>query len=54
VIRLDTHQEFLYRYKIDGRDQRNLIALQPDVAKRLHDVLFTKLREVNERPALKP
>jgi arylsulfatase A-like enzyme len=54
VIRLDSQQEFLYRYKVDGRDQRNLIALEPNVAKRLHDVLFAKLKEVNERSALKP
>jgi len=54
VARLDTHQEFLYRYKVDRRDQQNLIALEPDVAKHLHDVLFAKLKEVNERAALEP
>ncbi len=54
VIRLDNHEEFLYRYKTDHRDDLNLIASEPEVAKRLHEVLFAKLKEVNERPALKP
>jgi arylsulfatase A-like enzyme len=54
VIRLDNHQEFLYRYKTDGRDEHNLIAVEPGAAKRLHDVLFAKLKEVNERSAIKP
>jgi arylsulfatase A-like enzyme len=54
VIRLDSHQELLYRYKTDRLEQHNLIASEPDVARRLHDVLLDKLKEVNEHATLKP
>jgi arylsulfatase A-like enzyme len=48
VIRLDTRQELLYRYKTDRLEEHNLIASEPDVARRLHDVLLAQLQEVNE------
>jgi arylsulfatase A-like enzyme len=54
VIRLDNQQEFLYRYKTDLSDERNLIASEPAAAKRLHDVLFARLKEANETTFLKP
>jgi arylsulfatase A-like enzyme len=54
VIHLDNQQEFLYRYKTDRRDEHNLIADEPAAAQRFHNVLFARLKEVNERPAIKP
>ncbi len=54
IIRLDSHEESLYRYKTDRLEEHNLIASETDAAKRLHDVLMAKLREVNERPAARP
>lgn len=54
VIRLDLEEEALYRYKTDQPEQHNLIASEPEVAKRLHDVLVDKLKQVNERYPLKP
>jgi arylsulfatase A-like enzyme len=47
VNRLDTHQESLYRYKADPREENDLMASQPDVAKRMSQVLASKLREVD-------
>jgi len=54
VIRLDSHQQWLYRYKTDQLEEHNLFGSEPDVAKRLHDVLFAKLQEVNGRSPRKP
>jgi arylsulfatase A-like enzyme len=54
VIRLDSHQELLYRYKTDRLEEHNLIGSEPDVAKRLHDVLLGKLQQVNEPYSRKP
>src|SRR5208282_3510594 len=55
VTRLDAKQEeAIYRYKTDRLEQFNLIASEPDAAKRLHEVLVNKLKEVNARPALRP
>jgi arylsulfatase A-like enzyme len=54
VIRLGTREEWLYRYKTDQLEKHNLITSEPDAARRLHDVLLYKLKEVNERFALKP
>ncbi len=54
VIHLDNQQEFLYRYKADRSDEHNLITDEPAAAKRLHNILFARLKEVNERSAIKP
>ena len=54
VIRLDSHQQWLYRYKTDQLEEHNLVGSEPDAARRLHDVLLAKLREVNERSPRKP
>jgi arylsulfatase A-like enzyme len=54
VIRLDSHQQWLYRYKTDQLEEHNLLGSEPDVTKRLHDVLLAKLQEVNERSPRKP
>jgi arylsulfatase A-like enzyme len=54
VIRLDNREEWLYRYKTDRLEEHNLIASEPEVTKRLHDVLFAELEEVNKRPAGRP
>lgn len=54
VIHLDSQQEFLYRYKADRSEEHNLIADEPAAAKRLHNELFARLKEVNEHSAIKP
>ena len=54
VIRLDSREEWLYRYKTDRLEEHNLIASEPEVTKRLHDVLFAKLEEVNKKTAGRP
>lgn len=54
VIHLDNQQESLYRYKADRGDEHNLIADEPATAQRLHNILFARLKEVNERSAIKP
>jgi arylsulfatase A-like enzyme len=54
VIRLETRDQWLYRYKMDQLEEHNLITSEPDVAKRLHDVLLNKLKEVNARSPLNP
>jgi arylsulfatase A-like enzyme len=48
VIRLDSHEESLYRYKTDHIEQNDLIASEPGAAKRLHDALQAKLNDVNK------
>ncbi|MGB8729889.1 MAG: sulfatase [Candidatus Sulfotelmatobacter sp.] len=48
VICLENHQEWLYQYKTDRLEEHNLMTSEPDVARRLHDVLFAKLAEVNK------
>jgi hypothetical protein len=54
LIRLDLHQESLYRYNADPLEEHNLIASEPDVARRLRDLLHAKLQEVNERNTRRP
>jgi hypothetical protein len=54
VIRLDSRQESLYRYKSDRLEATNLMASEPEVARRLHDVLLAKLREINQRHSRRP
>lgn len=54
VSRLDRHQEELYRYTTDQWEEHNLIGSEPDIAKRMHDILLNKLAEVNERFAHQP
>lgn len=49
VIRLDSHQQSLYRYKSDRLEEHDLMASESDTAKRLHDVLLAKLLEVNQQ-----
>jgi arylsulfatase A-like enzyme len=53
VNRLDTRQEELYRYPTDAEEAHNLIGSEPAVAKRMRDLLFNKLEEVNKRFASK-
>jgi arylsulfatase A-like enzyme len=54
VLRLDSHQELLYRYKADQLEEHDLMASEPDVARLLHDVLMAKLQEVNTRSKRQP
>jgi arylsulfatase A-like enzyme len=51
VIHLDNRQESLYRYKSDRLEEHNLITSQPEIAKRLHDLLLNRLEEVNAHSA---
>jgi arylsulfatase A-like enzyme len=53
VNRLDSQQDELYRYTTDQWEEHNLIGSEPGVAKRMRDVLFNKLKEVNKRFASK-
>lgn len=54
VIRLGKREESLYRYKEDVLEERNLITSDPGAAEHLRDVLFDKLRQVNQQPELRP
>jgi len=54
IIRLDSHEESLYRYKTDQLEQDDLVASEPSVAKRLHDASQAKLNEVNEHYNRRP
>jgi arylsulfatase A-like enzyme len=54
IIRLDSLQESLYRYKSDRFEETNLMASEPEAARRLHDVLLAKLREINQRSSRRP
>lgn len=49
MIHLDTHEQALYRYKTDISEESNLIGFEPEVAKRMHDLLITRLNEANQR-----
>lgn len=51
---LDRGEQQLYRYRTDEFDDHDLIGSEPEVAKRMHDLLFNELREVNERPTPQP
>jgi arylsulfatase A-like enzyme len=50
VLRLDQQQEALYRYRKDRQEQDNLVASDPAVRNRMHDVLLEKLHQVNQGP----
>jgi arylsulfatase A-like enzyme len=54
VIRLNSHEESLYRYKIDRLEDHNLISSEPDIAKRLRNVLLARLVHVNEQYVGRP
>jgi arylsulfatase A-like enzyme len=54
VIRLDSRQESLYRYKIDPLEEHNLLASEPAVAERLRNAVVAKLQQVNARSVFKP
>jgi arylsulfatase A-like enzyme len=49
LIRMDSEQQELYRYKSDESEEHNLVESDKDVAKRMHDVLLGKLKEENDR-----
>jgi len=51
---LGRHQEVLYRYKSDTTEEHDLIGAEPEVAKRMRDALFEKLKEVNRQFTPKP
>jgi len=50
VIHLDTQEQELYRYKTDPSEENNLVGSEPDVAKRMHDLLIARLKKANEQP----
>jgi arylsulfatase A-like enzyme len=52
-IRLDTQEQGLYRYKTDTSEETNLMQSDPDVAKRMHDILIARLKKANERLAFR-
>jgi arylsulfatase A-like enzyme len=54
VIRLDSGYESLYRYKTDPLEEHDLVASEPEVAKRMRDSLFAKLQKVNAQSVLRP
>jgi arylsulfatase A-like enzyme len=45
---LDRHQEALYRYKSDLQEEHDLSSSEPEVTKRLRDVLLGQLKVVNQ------
>ncbi len=47
---LESGNELLFRYKTDAGEEHNLIATEPEVAKRMRGVLLNKLQEVNRKP----
>jgi arylsulfatase A-like enzyme len=47
---LDSGKELLFRYKTDAAEEHNLLATEPEVAKRMRDVLLNKIQEVNQKP----
>lgn len=47
VLRLDQQRETLYRYRIDPREQDNLVASEPEARKRLRGALLANLEKVN-------
>lgn len=49
LIRIDSQEKELYRYKTDENEEHNLIDSDKDVAKRMDDVLLGKLKEENDR-----
>ncbi|MGA2388489.1 MAG: sulfatase [Candidatus Sulfotelmatobacter sp.] len=46
---LDSGKEQLYRYKTDKDEENNLLQSEPEIAKRMRNVLLEKLDEVNRR-----
>jgi arylsulfatase A-like enzyme len=54
VLRLNLQKEALYQYKADPLEEHNLITTNPEVARRLREVLLNKLKEVNGRSIGKP
>lgn len=49
VLHLDSQQQALYGYKTDHSEEHDLTQSDPEVAKRMHDLLLTKVGEANER-----
>jgi len=49
VSYLDSHKEELYRYRTDQFEEHDLLGSEPEVARRMRDVLRVKLAEVNQR-----
>ncbi len=54
VLRLNLHEEELYQYKTDPLEEHNLIASDPEVARRMRDVVLKNVNEVNARSMGKP
>jgi arylsulfatase A-like enzyme len=48
-IRLGSQEQKLYRYKIDRSETHDLTASEPEVAKRMHDLLLAEIGEANDR-----
>jgi len=46
---LDTHREYLYRYRTDPLEQQNLVSTESETATRMREVLVEKLQEANDR-----
>jgi hypothetical protein len=53
MIHLDTQEQELYRYKTDPSEKNNLMGFDPDVAKRMHDLLIARLKTANELRAVR-
>lgn len=53
MIHLGTQEQELYRYKTDPSEKNNLMESEPDVAKRMHDILITRLTKANEQLAFR-
>jgi arylsulfatase A-like enzyme len=51
---LDPHHEYLYQYRADPGEEHDLIATEPDVARRMRDLLTEKVAEVNRPFARNP
>jgi len=47
---LESGQELLFRFKTDPGELHNLADSEPEVAKRMRDVLLNKIQEVNRKP----
>jgi arylsulfatase A-like enzyme len=49
VLRLDTQEETLYRYKTDRLEENNLVVSSPEVAQHLRGMLLNRLELANKR-----
>lgn len=48
-IHLDTQEEALYRYRDDRLEENNLVSSNPDVAKRMRDLLMAQIRNADRQ-----